>query len=154
MAPVAFRGIARRIYNDSNRHGQVRSEIIQYMSDNRNNPALQTAIFPGINTEYLKILGEEPRMCASYDQYLTIMSHPRAFLGQPETVTATLRYNIPINTVLNANQLPHPNHADPSVIHLIYDEPSQHYSSVLLTPSSPPPLPPTGYHEYGNPSVL
>lgn len=134
-----FRGIARRIYNDPNKHAQVRSEIVQYMSDNRNNPTFQTAISTGINTEYLNILGEQPRRYASYDQYLTIMSHPRAYLGQPEIVAATLRYNIQINTVLNASHLPHPSHADPSVIHLIYDEHSQHYSSGFLT-SSPSPL--------------
>ncbi|CAN0365209.1 unnamed protein product, partial [Ectocarpus sp. 13 AM-2016] len=122
-----FRGIARRIYNDPNKHAQVRSEIVQYMSDHRNNPTFQTAISTGINTEYLNILGEQPRRYASYDQYLTIMSHPRAYLGQPEIIAATLRYNIQINTVFNASHLPHPSDADPSAIHLIHDEHSQHY---------------------------
>ncbi|CAN0165574.1 unnamed protein product [Ectocarpus sp. 12 AP-2014] len=113
------------------------------MSDNRNNPTFQTPISAGINAENLYILGDEPRMCASYDQHLTIMSHPGTYLGQPEILAATLIYNVQINTVFNPNQLPDPNHADPFAIHLIYDENSQHHSSGFLT-CSPSSLSPPG----------
>ena len=91
------------------------------MRQNRSNPHLERAILTGINSEYLHILGENPRQYTSYDDYLDIMSHPRAYLGEPEIFAAQNRYNVPINTSLSSNDLPNPTNADPSAIQLLYN---------------------------------
>ena len=127
-----FRGIARRIYNDPNRHYQVRSEILQYMNENRNDPNLLNAISAGMNHELLQALGEPPQQYTSYDNYLSIMSHPRAYLGEPEIYACMQRYNIPINVTIGNNPRPNPQNADPSTIHLHYQPQSRHYSSLIL----------------------
>jgi len=128
-----FRAISRRIYGDPRNHSQVRSEVLQYMSDNRNDPDFQNAISSGIASEYLHILGQSPTFYSSYDHYLQIMSHPRAYLGQPEILAASRRYNIPINVSLSQSQLPNPTNSDLSSIQLLYNEHSMHYSSCVLT---------------------
>lgn len=135
-----FRAISRRIYGDPDRHLQVRSEVLHYMSHNRNDPDMQNAISPGIASEYLHILGEPLRLYSSYDDYLQIMSHPSAYLGEPEISAAMRRYNIPINVSLSQSQLPQPTHTDPSSIQLLYNAHSRHYSSCVLIPH-PHPLP-------------
>ena len=39
-----FRAISRQIYDDPEQHAQVRSEVIQYMRQNRSNPHREHAI--------------------------------------------------------------------------------------------------------------
>ena len=112
------------------------------MCQNRSNPHLERAILTGINSEYLHILGENPRKYTSYDDSLDIMSHPRAYLGEPEIFAAQNRYNVPINTSLSSNDLPNPTNADPSAIQLLYNASSRHYCCCLLTSLPPNNLPP------------
>ena len=127
-----FRAIARRIYNDPNRHFQVRAEVIQYMNENRNDPDMLNAISAGMNNELLHRLGEPPQQYTSNENYLTIMSHPRAYLGEPEIHASRQRYNIPINVIFDYNPPPDPQNADPSAIYLHYQPHSRHYSSLIL----------------------
>ena len=70
------------------------------------------------------------------------MSHPRAYLGEPEIFAAQNRYNVPINTSLSSNDLPNPTNADPSAIQLLYNASSRHYCCCLLTSLPPNNLPP------------
>ena len=132
-----FRAISRRIHGDPHKHQQVRSEILQYMNNNRNDPNFHNANSPGINKEYLYILGESPTHYTSYDDYLQIMSHPRAYLGEPEIFAAMRKYDLPINVAFSQSQLPNPPDADPSSIQLLYDPQSKHFSSCVLTPLPP-----------------
>lgn len=133
-----FRALSRQIYNDPHKHVQVRSEVLQYMSQNRNHPDFQHAVMTGVNTEYLNIHGTNPLQYTSYDNYLDIMSHTSTYIGEPEIEAARRRYNIPINVSLSHQQIPNPANADPSAIHLLYNPSARHYSSCILTPPSSP----------------
>ena len=74
-----FRALARHILGDAERHLQIRSEIVQYLSAHRNNPSFH--ISDGINLEHLIVHGEPPRSYSSYDEYLRLMSNPFTYMG-------------------------------------------------------------------------
>lgn len=66
---------------------KMKSEVIQYMRDNHDDPILQNAINTAIKlAEQLHVFGEHHTTYsyASYDNYLDINVNPWAFLGQPE----------------------------------------------------------------------
>ena len=85
-----FRAIARHFLGDPELHYQIRQQLVQYMSENRHNNDLH--IYEGINVELLYGSGMQPFTYHSYDDYLTKMSAPYTYMGQPEMTAVSAFY--------------------------------------------------------------
>ena len=73
-----FRATARLLLGDPELHLQMRQQVMQYMSNNRNNHDLR--IYEGIDIERLYGAGMQPFTYDSYD-YIAKMSLPYKYMG-------------------------------------------------------------------------
>ena len=70
--------IAMRFLGDPELHLNVRQQVVQYLSDNRDNNDLH--IYDGIEREQLFRSGFPPCTYSSYDDYISKMSRPHTYI--------------------------------------------------------------------------
>ena len=130
-----FRAIPRHIIGNPEFHHQIRHQVVQYMSDNRNNSDLR--IYEGINLEFLYCSGVQPSSYHSNDDHHAKMSSPYNSMGQPEIIAVFALYGKKIHVHFNDTTLPPPHYAATDEIHLRYTQMSRHYDTFQLTVPTP-----------------
>lgn len=125
-----FRAIARRVLGDPDLHYHIRSQVVQYILNNRQNNDLH--IYDGIQRELLYGAGLMPFQYSSYDDYIEKMSLPNTYMGQPEITAANYLYNLSIVVHFNQTTLPPPQHALLHELHLRFTTASRHYDTFLI----------------------
>ena len=126
---------ARHILRNPELYHQIRHQVVQYMSDNRNNSYLR--ICEGINLKFLYRSGLQPSTHHSYDDYLAKMSSPYTCMGQPEITAVSALYGKEIHVHFNDTTLPPPHFATTGDSHLRYTQMSRHYDTFQLIVPTP-----------------
>lgn len=130
-----FRALARHFLGDPELHFQIRQQVVQYMSENRDNSDLR--IYEGIGIEILYRSGMQPCRYFSYDDYLAMMPLPHTYMGQPQLTAATAIYAKQVRVHFDNSTLPSPLFATTDDIHLRFSAASRNYDTFKLIISTP-----------------
>lgn len=137
-----FRAIARHFLGNPDLHLQIREQVVQYISQNRDDSDLLRT-YEGIGIEVLYASGLQPSTYNSYDDYLARMSLPYTYMGQPELTAVSAIFGKEIHVHFDHSTLPPPDFATTQDIHLRYTQLSRHYDTFkLIIPDAhhqPPP---------------
>ena len=109
---------------------QMRQQVKQYISNNRNNHDLR--INEGINIEPLFGAGMKPFTYNLHDDYIAKMSSPYTYMGQPEITAISALYGKTVHVHYNDSALPPPAFATLDGIHLRYTQVCRHYDTHQL----------------------
>ncbi|CAM9650676.1 unnamed protein product [Pylaiella littoralis] len=126
-----FRAIARHFLGDPELHLQARHQIVLYLAHNSQDVNLH--IHDGINTELLYCSDSPPSTYSSYGDYLSRMSMPTTYMGQPEITAAIAVYGTPFIPHFQSSTLPHPAIANLNELHLRFTPASRHYDTFTLS---------------------
>ena len=125
-----FRAIARRFLQDPDLHLQVRQNVVQHLSNHRN--VHDYHIYDGIGTELMFSMAFPPSTYTSYDEYLTKMSMPTTFMGQPEILAAMQIYGHNIHVHFSNDTLPDPRQVTGNDLYLKFNVQAKHYDTFVL----------------------
>ena len=131
-----LRCIARKVFDDPERHLTVRENILQYIAQHLHDPlnnsglSFHDAIFFGVGIEPVQILNAPPTSYTSVHHYLELMTNPHAYAGYLEIVAAQLVYNINISISISGQPVQLSPPSNQSTCNIMYFPSYLHYVSL------------------------